>query len=46
MNRLQAGLTLGSHHLMVLVGTGHKAGVVSLNHTATLGLLPTAAMLE
>jgi hypothetical protein len=46
MNRLQAVLTLGHHHLMVLVGTGHRVEVVSLNHTATLGLLPTVAMLE
>jgi len=46
MNRLQAGLTLGRHHPMVLVGMGLRVAVVSPNHMATLGLLPTAAMLE
>ena len=46
MNLLQAGLTLGRHHPTVLVVTGHKVEVVSLNHMVTLDLLPTAAMLE
>jgi hypothetical protein len=46
MNLLQAGLTLGHHHPTVLVGTGHRVEVVSLNLMVTLDLLPTVAMLE
>lgn len=46
MNLLQAGLTLVRRHPTVLEGMGHRAEAVSPNHTATLGLLPTAAILE
>jgi hypothetical protein len=45
LNLLQAGLTLGRHHLMDPVVMDHRVVVVSLNHTVTVDHLPTVEML-